>query len=106
MQEGLIVLCNPAATKIFGYEGAGIRGMPITVLVPEELHHRHLAGIERFRSTRTGPLIEAPDPVEVPAVREDGSVVHIELTLTPLADVEIPRDYVLALVRDVRNGGR
>ncbi len=39
--SGKIVLVNPAAESMFGYQGAEITGQPIEVLIPERFHPHH-----------------------------------------------------------------
>jgi PAS domain S-box-containing protein len=82
---GTIVLWNPAAEALFGYPAAEAIGQPMEILVPEALRPRHRAGLARYASgTRTGPVIDSPTAVELPAVRKSGEALTIELTLSPL----------------------
>ncbi|MDQ3809664.1 MAG: ATP-binding protein [Chloroflexota bacterium] len=112
---GQIVLCNPAAERLFGYAQQEIVGRPIEVLVPPDLRPLHQAGLRGYCHTGHGPLIDGRRPIEVPALHRDGHVLSIELTLSPLeagglaasgidagehAQATAAR-YVLALVRDV-----
>jgi PAS domain S-box-containing protein len=97
---GRIVLWNAVAADIFGYAPEQAVGQPITMLIPAALRERHVAGLDRFRSTGTGPVIGAPGPVELTGIRRDGREIPIELTLTPMADLDGGRRYVLAIVRD------
>lgn len=47
-EAGTIQLWNDAATRLFGYARHEAVGMPVSVLVPEDLRADHLAGIGRF----------------------------------------------------------
>jgi PAS domain S-box-containing protein len=98
---GRIVLWNPVAETLFGYTAVEAVGQPIEILVPESLKRRHREGIAAYAETGRGALVDAGAPVEVPAVRKDGRLLTVELTLTPITTAEVPGRFVLAVVRDV-----
>ncbi|HET7771859.1 MAG TPA: PAS domain S-box protein [Chloroflexota bacterium] len=96
---GTIELWNPAAEALFGYPAEAIVGRLLETLVPERLRPAHRAGLARFASTGTGPLVEGGQAVEMPALKRDGSEVWVEMRLSPV-DHE-GRHLVLALIRDL-----
>jgi PAS domain S-box-containing protein len=96
--KGLILLWNPAASRIFGYAKEEVLGKPIETLMPERMHDMHHAGLARFARTDHGPYIDSHKPVELPAVRKDGAEIAIELTLSKIDSLP---GYVLAIVRDI-----
>ncbi|MDQ4044844.1 MAG: ATP-binding protein [Chloroflexota bacterium] len=102
VSTGRIVLWNPAAERLFGWPAAAVLGSSIERLVPEYLRTEHRAGLARYAATGHGPLVDTGRPVELPALRRDGTEITIELTLTPLVDdaAGAQPTYVLAFVRD------
>lgn len=46
-----IVLFNPAAEKMFGYEAAEVAGRPLNTLIPETFHTDHARHIDNFGET-------------------------------------------------------
>jgi PAS domain S-box-containing protein len=100
---GRIVLWNPAAECLFGYSAAEAAGMPLENLIPERLRARHRAGLARYAVNGAGPLIDAEKPIAMPALRQDGAEISIELSLTPLLaplGSIATGHYVLANIRD------
>lgn len=97
---GRIVLWNPAAEGLFGYPAAEAIGLLVEALVPPVFKERHRAGMARYVTTGHGGLIDARTSVELLALRRDGSQVAVELSLTPLTEVDFPGTFVLGLVRD------
>lgn len=97
--QGVILLWNPAAARIFGYAKEDVLGKPIEVLMPERMREMHKAGLARFARTNHGPYIDSHQPVELPAVTKDGSEIAIELTLSKIDQVS--GQYVLAVIRDI-----
>jgi len=98
-QQGVILLWNPAASRIFGYTKEEALGKPLEILMPERMREMHRAGLSRFARTDQGPYIDSHNPVELPAVMKDGTEIAIELTLSKLDQVS--GQYVLAIVRDI-----
>ena len=94
-----IVLWNPAAERMFGYSAEEAVGMPLDKLVAPELVGAHHSGIRRFREGGTAVLVGGA-PVEVPAVRKDGTRITIALSLTSVP-VAHEGPYVVGVVRDV-----
>lgn len=75
---------------------------PLERLVPERLRAWHREGVQRYARTGMGPLVDGVDrPVELPALRMDGTEFCIELTLTALSDIPFEGRYVMAIIRDV-----
>jgi len=100
VSTGRIVLWNPAAERLFGYAASEAVGASLETLIPPRLRERHREGIAAFAATGRGPLLDADEPIEVPALRRDGSEIPAELSLSPLETDGSCRRYVLALVRD------
>ena len=106
---GEIVLWNPAAASLFGYAADEAVGMPIDALVPEALRPQYRAGLHRYAAVGHGPLIDAGEPVSMPALRKDGAEIVIEFSL---AAVPSPPGrngasrYVRANIRDVTDRWR
>ena len=99
--SGRIVLWNPAAAAMFGYDETEALGMQVEQLVPAALKDRHRAGIARYAREGSGELIDSGVPVEVPAVGRDGREIWIEMSLTPIEAPNLPGRYAMAIVRDV-----
>jgi PAS domain S-box-containing protein len=99
---GTVVLWNPAAERLFGWSAAAIIGAPIERLVPDRLRAAHRAGLGTFALTGHGPLIDSGLPIEVPALRQEGTEITVELTMTPLSDTagDGGARYIVAFARD------
>lgn len=98
---GQVVLANPAASRLFGYEDHEFVGLPIERLVSDELRQGHLRGVAAYVDNGHGLLIDAWRPVEVAARRKDGTGILIELSLTPLQTNDGGRHLVAAIARDI-----
>lgn len=80
---GNITFWNPAAVKMFGYAPSEALGKELhKLLAPEKYQERFVAGIREFRETGMGPAIGKI--VELEAVRKDGAVFPIELSLSAI----------------------
>jgi diguanylate cyclase (GGDEF)-like protein/PAS domain S-box-containing protein len=101
-RTGRIVLWNSAATKIFGYSSSEALEHSWTVIVPERFKTQCEAGMARYRDTGHGPYIDSHVVLELPAVRNDGEEITIEIALSPLSHNAGNRGpLVLAIIRDV-----
>ena len=76
--DGAIVSWNHGAQKIYGYSAADVLGRPIAMLLPPDRHerggdvldpHRPGEGVEQLPSTH---------------VREDGRLIDVALTISPI----------------------
>lgn len=104
--EGIITLdeqsniesFNEAASEIFGYTQEEIIGQKITQLMPEHMRDPHMAGMQKFLKTGEGTVI-GKKSVELPAVRKDGSMIQIELTVNA---IQIDDHYLfVGITRDI-----
>lgn len=101
LESGRVVLWNPAAETLFGYGRVEAIGMPLHVLVPEELKERHHRGITRYAATRRGDLVDSHKPVELPAVTKDGTRIDVELQFAPISVSPDGGVYMSAFIRDI-----
>lgn len=75
-----IVAISPSALTLLGYDDAAqLVGKRLIAIIPPRFRQAHLAGFTLFFSTGRGPLLGRP--VNVPALRCDGSEVPVELTV-------------------------
>jgi PAS domain S-box-containing protein len=81
--HGVIVLANPATTKMFGYELVEILGKPMTILMPESMRNLHENGYKRYLATGERRLNW--HGVEVTARRKDGQEFPVEVSFGEMA---------------------
>jgi PAS domain S-box-containing protein len=96
--EGLIVLFNRSAERIFGYRTDEVLGKNIALLMPapyRDEHDRHLHSYQR-----TGIAKAIGRVREVQAIRKTGEVFPIELSVSEEAKLE-NRIIYTAIIRDV-----
>jgi PAS domain S-box-containing protein len=93
-----VLYANPAADALLGYAPGELRDRPVTDLVPSRLRATHLAGVARFQDTGDRVLVDGP-PVQVPALRADGSELSVEMSLSALRGGE--NALVVAVLRDL-----
>ena len=77
-EHGLIVLANPATTRMFGYELVEILGKPMTILMPESMRNLHTHGYTRYLATGQRHLNW--HGVEVTALRKNGQEFPVEVS--------------------------
>lgn len=78
--QGDIRFANGAFCAIFGYEAEQVRGRQITMIIPERMRGAHSAGMANAASGAKPGL--AGKPVEVSALKSDGTEFPIEITLS------------------------
>jgi diguanylate cyclase (GGDEF)-like protein/PAS domain S-box-containing protein len=91
-----ILLWNEGAQRMFGYTEYEALSMPLEDLVPTDIRERHLNGIRSFNKNGPGPLIRSGKPVELNALRKDGSTLRVELSLTALQGAGTRASCVMA----------
>jgi PAS domain S-box-containing protein len=79
--NGRIVDFNPAAERMFGHRRDGMIGREMAdTIIPPELRAAHRAGLARHRATGESRILS--QRLELTALRADGSVFPVELTIT------------------------
>ena len=79
-EERRVLAWNRSAEQLFGFPAADAAGRVLDDLIIPSVHHAaHQAGVEHFRRSGHGRGIDGP--VEVTALRADGSSVPVELTI-------------------------
>jgi PAS domain S-box-containing protein len=97
--DGLIVLANPAAHRLFGYAPGTLHGEGIDQLVPERMRHAHKAQRADFAQYPRPRQMGAG--VELFARHRDGSEFPVEVSLSPL-EPDGASPLVMATVHDIR----
>lgn len=101
-RQGRVVLFNPSAERIFGYERREISGQNVARLMPEPYAREHDGYIRHYERTGERRAIGRIRTLE--ARRKDGTVFPVELSVT-----EIPLDeevHYAAFVRDISDKKR
>ena len=78
-QNDIILTWNKGAKLIFGYDD-DIINSPVTKLIPDKYKKAHMKGIQRFLKTGEKRIINKK--VELQALKSDGSLFDIELSLS------------------------
>ena len=94
---GEIVIANPRALSMFGYDEEGLIGQTIEVLVPKKLQHKHQGHRDHYqaepRARRMG------HGLDLEGRRKDGSTFPVEISLNHLTIDDRP--LVMALITDI-----
>ena len=78
---GKVVEVNRAAEEMFGYTAEEMVGRELAeLIIPEHLREQHRRGVERYVDTGEAHLVG--HPVELPAMRADGSELPVEIAIT------------------------
>lgn len=94
--EGKIILLNRVTEDMFGYTRDELLGQAVEVLIPRELHARHVQHRAHYREhpmTRT-----MGSGLALEGIRKDGSRFPVEISLSPSESAEGFR--VTAIIRD------
>ncbi|MBA4111219.1 MAG: histidine kinase [Leptothrix sp. (in: Bacteria)] len=95
--NGMIVMANPAAAELLGYELDELVGLPVDALVPDAIRPQHAQYRNAYgRNPHARPMGTNMDLV---AKRRDGSQVMVEIALSPLKDLGFP--YVVTAIRGI-----
>jgi diguanylate cyclase (GGDEF)-like protein/PAS domain S-box-containing protein len=83
--RGAITAWNPEAEAIFGWTAGEAIGRTVAeTIVPQEMRDAHWEGLQRFRETGEGPLMEGR--VELEALHRDGHRFPIEITVSAIQE--------------------
>jgi len=95
--QGLVVLANQAAANVLGYSVAGLEGVAVDALVPDNVGLRHAAFRRGYAlAPKARPM---GTDLELMAKRADGGLVMVEIALSPLRVGEV--DYVVVSLRGI-----
>jgi PAS domain S-box-containing protein len=95
--SGIIQSLNPATERMFGYRSEELLGHNVKQLMPEPYHARHDDYLRRYLTTGQAKGIGVTK--ETVALRKDGSVFPVELTVT---EVKLPHGtFFKGIVRDI-----
>lgn len=96
-EDATILLFNAEAEKLFGYSREEILGKPIELLVPMAKRESHVGHRREFTDH---PQTRAMGSgLDLFAQRKDGSVVSVEVSLSPIRHYD--RTFVISTIRDV-----
>lgn len=99
-REGVIVLWNAGAERLFGHTPDEALGRPLDIIIPEKLRERHWVGFEA--AVAHGALRDPDRTLAVPALRRDGSRVSLEFSIGLIRDGADDRLVAIAaIMRDV-----
>ncbi len=101
-QEGVVMLANPAATRILGYGPQDLAGRSLESLVPSHLRADQAGKLDTCANCPVPRRLGGPNARV--AVHADGHEVAIEMSLTPVR--LHGESCVLATVRDVGDFSR
>ena len=88
---------NTAVENIFGYTAAELLGQSLTILMPEELRERHLAGFAHY--LKTGKKNLNWHSIEVPAQHKDGHHFPLEISFGEYHHGS--RRFFIGIARDI-----
>lgn len=96
-EQGQITLINLQTEKLFGYTKEELIGKPVEILIPADLHHKHIG--ERIQYFKDPKVRSMGVGLELFAVKKSGEQFPVEISLSPL----ITEDGTLisASVRDI-----
>lgn len=97
-QEGLIVVWNRAAERIFGFTQAEALGQPLDLITPDRHRKRHWDGYHK--TMRTGVTRYGTELLRVPALHKDGHSLSIAFTLGLLRGEDGAVSGCAAIIRD------
>jgi PAS domain S-box-containing protein len=98
--EGRVLSFNPAAERCFGYKETEVKGKILSdLIIPEPLREAHQLALRRFQEFGRGKLIG--ERIEVQALRSNGDVFPVELTLAAIESEAGP--VFFGFIRDITN---
>jgi PAS domain S-box-containing protein len=93
--DRIITSWNSGAERLFGYRAAEVIGQPLTILIPSDRLHEENTIIDRIRRG------ERVDHYETVRRRQDGSLVNVSLTVSPIRDAKGRITGASKIARDI-----
>jgi PAS domain S-box-containing protein len=90
--DGIIKTWNPAAERMFGYAAAEIVGRSIEMVIPADRAEEEPMILRRIKR---GERIERFETVRL---RKDGSLVPVEITVSPTWDRDLTSDGAMTII--------
>ncbi|MDX1927119.1 MAG: PAS domain S-box protein [Pirellulaceae bacterium] len=81
-RSGLILTANLAAEQMFGYTAGELLGKNVSLLMPQPYRSEHDGYISRYHESGQKRILD--NPRELIAVRRDGSIFPIDLSVTQI----------------------
>ncbi len=82
-RDGAVIEWNPQAETIFGFSRHEALGKPLAqLIIPPEYREAHASGLQRFLSTGQPKILR--QRIEITALRKNGEIFPVELTVIPL----------------------
>jgi PAS domain S-box-containing protein len=101
--RGVITEFNPTAEQVFGYSRSEVIGRPmVDLIVPPSLRDRHRRAFARYLETQESTILGRP--IEITAMRADGTEFPVELAIARI-DLPGPPSFT-AYIRDIVNRKR
>ena len=99
-RDGVIILWNPGAERIFGHSAREALGQTLDLIIPDRLRAEHWEGFRRVMASGHSQYSDS-DLLCVPALRKDGSQLSVEFTITPIQSDAGGIIGLVAVLRDV-----
>ncbi len=99
-RHGLIETANRATEKMFGYSAAELLGQNIKLLMPKPYCDEHDGYISRYHDTGQERILNTPR--ELVALRKDGSIFPIDLSVTQVDHT----GFFTGIIRDISDRKR
>ena len=100
--KGIIILFNPAASKLFGYKEEEVVGMNILKLMPFNYREKHTEGLKRFVETEKAKILGKV--LELDGLAKSGEQIPISVSIW--AQKGGNKYLFTAILRDAREGRR
>jgi PAS domain S-box-containing protein len=99
--DGMVVLWNHAAQRIFGYAENEALGESLDLIIPERFRHRHWEGYHKVM--QTGQTRYGAEVLRVPGLHKDGHTISIAFTVAILYNAVKQVQTIVAIIRDETN---
>ena len=99
-REGLIVLWNAGAQRIFGFTQNDALGKSLDIIIPEPFRQRHWDGYQETVASGQSRY-GAGDLLAVPGLHKDGHRMSLEFTIALLKQADGSVNGMVAVLRDV-----